>query len=253
MRRWRMPLDEAAPGLFVVPDARSAVLAFSRSANWMRLVCGMDWRLWKLGTLSVRRRSESGLMLRSPGYQQLIREIRFQEFSPTMKRPRRDSRNLRTMNRVPCSTQQTGPANCTGHARLLAGRLGRQYGPRMGWEFVNFAFTELVTRKLQSARWKLIAMIWHRGSWVKCRMPALLRSGPSLLLPWLIDAPTRTVTADGRGRPSLHDLQFARCLLGDLGVLAAQIPQNLFCRPYSSILGLFENRKTAQIGICEQQ
>src|SRR5215469_1269481 len=164
MRRWRMPLDGAAPGLFVVPDARSAVSEFSRSANWMRLACGTDCRIWKLATLSVPRRSESGLMLRSSAYPQRIREMRLQEFSPTMKRPRRDSRNLPTMNRVLCSTRQTGLANCTGRVRLLAERLGRQYGPRMGWESVNFAFTALVRRKLQSARWKLIPMIWNRAS-----------------------------------------------------------------------------------------
>src|SRR5579864_2600608 len=103
-------------------------------------------------------------MLRSSAYQQRIREIRSREFSPTMKRPRRDSRNLRTMSRVLCSTQQTGLANCTGRVRLLAERLGRQYGLRMGWEFVNFAFTALATRKLQSARWKLIQTIWNRAS-----------------------------------------------------------------------------------------
>src|SRR6201997_2813078 len=169
MRRWRMPLDGAAPGLFVVPVAHSAVSEFSRSANWMRLACGMDWRIWKLGTRSVPRRSESGLMLRSSAYQQRIREIRLQEFSPTMKRPRRDSRNSRTMNRVLCSTLQTGLANCTSRVRLLAERLGRRYGPRMGWEFVNFAFTALVTRKLRSASWKLIQQIWNRDSYVKCR------------------------------------------------------------------------------------
>src|ERR1700758_352401 len=192
MRRWRMPLAGAALGLFVVPVAPSAASEFSRSANWMRLACGMDWRIWKLGTRSGRRRSESGLVLRSSAYQQRIREIRLQEFSPTMKGPRRDSRNLRTMNRVLCSIQLPGLANCTSRVRLLAERLGRRCGPRMGWEFVTFAFTALVTGKLQSARWKWIQTIWNRASYVKCRMPGLLRVGRLLLLPWLIEAPARS-------------------------------------------------------------
>src|ERR1700741_1853997 len=85
-------------------------------------------------------------------------------------------------------------------------------------------------------------------------MPGLLRVGRLLLLLWLIEAPTCSCKTRRAGTPvAPPSLVRAVPTKSDLGLLAPQMPQNLFCSPYSSILCLFENGKTAQIGICEQQ
>src|ERR1700755_972607 len=84
-------------------------------------------------------------------------------------------------------------------------------------------------------------------------MPGLLRVGRLLLL-LVIEAPTCSCKTRRAGTPvAPPSLVRAGPTKSDLGLLVAQISQNLFCRPYSSILCLFENGKAAQIGICEQQ